>query len=47
MLTLYCSERVPSEWESKQLIKHHNNPQVIHSTPGHQLTSYEEESGVL
>ncbi len=26
---MLCSEWVPSEWESKQLIKHHNNPQVI------------------
>ncbi len=23
---ILCSEWVPSEWESKQLIKHHNNP---------------------
>ncbi len=27
---MLCSEWVPSKWESKQLIKHHNNPQVIH-----------------
>ncbi len=26
---ILCSEWVPSEWESKQLIKHHNDPQVI------------------
>ncbi len=26
---ILCSEWVPSEWESKQLINHHNNPQVI------------------
>ncbi len=31
-LILY-SEWVPSEWELKQLIKHHNNPQVIVKTP--------------
>ncbi len=28
-----------SEWESKQLVKNHNIPQVIHMTPVHQLTS--------
>ncbi len=28
---ILCGEWVPSELESKQLIKHHNNPQVIHS----------------
>ncbi len=28
---ILCSEWVPSEWESKQLIKHHNNPH--HSSP--------------
>ncbi len=28
---MLCSEWVPSEWESKQLIKHHNNPH--HSSP--------------
>ncbi len=28
----------------KQLLKHHNNPQVIHTTPVHQLTSYEVKS---
>ncbi len=27
---ILCSEWVPSEWESKKLIKHHKNPQVIH-----------------
>ncbi len=41
---ILCSEWVPSEWESKQLIKHHNNPQVIHTTPVHQLTSGEDKS---
>ncbi len=31
---MLCSEWVPSEWESKQPIKkHHNNPQVIHTSP--------------
>ncbi len=35
---ILCSEWVPSEWETKQLIKkHHNNPQVTHKTPVHQL----------
>ncbi len=34
---ILCSEWVPSE--SKQLKKHHNNPQVIHTTPVHQLMS--------
>ncbi len=28
---ILCSEWVPSEWESKQLIKHHNN--TVHSIP--------------
>ncbi len=41
---IICSEWVPSEWESKQLIKHHNNIQVIHTTPVHQLTSCETKS---
>ncbi len=41
---MLCSEWVPSQWESKQLIKHHNNPQVIHTTPAHQLTSWEDKS---
>ncbi len=42
-LILY-SEWVPSEWESKQLIKkkNHNNPQVTHTNPIHQLTSCEK-----
>ncbi len=31
------SELGQSVWESKQLIKHHNNPQVNHTTPVHQL----------
>ncbi len=44
---ILCSEWVPSEWESKQLIKHHNNPQVIHTTPVHQLTSCEVKSYVF
>ncbi len=39
------SEWVPSEWESKQLKK--NNPQVIHTTPVHKLTSYEAKSCVF
>ncbi len=34
---MLCSEWVPSEWESKQLIKHNNNPQVILTTPVHQI----------
>ncbi len=39
---IICSEWIPSEWESKKLIKkHHNNPQVIHTTPDPQLTSCE------
>ncbi len=29
---IFCSEWVPSEWESK---KHHNNQQVINMTPVH------------
>ncbi len=40
----FCSEWVPSEWESKQLIKNHNNPQVIHMNPVHQLMSCEVKS---
>ncbi len=39
-----CSEWVPSEGESKQLIKHHNNPQEMHTTPVHQLISCELKS---
>ncbi len=35
---ILCSEWVPSELESKQLIK---TSQVIHMTPVHQLMSYE------
>ncbi len=27
---MLCSEWVPSEWESKQLIKHHNNPFIVY-----------------
>ncbi len=38
---ILCSEWVPSEWESKQLIK---TSQVIHTTPVHQLTSWEDKS---
>ncbi len=38
---MLCSEWVPSEWESKQLIK---TSQVIHTTPVHQLTFGEEKS---
>ncbi len=30
---ILCSELLPSEWDFKQ----HNNPQVIHTTPVHQL----------
>jgi len=30
---MLCSEWVPSKWESKQLIKHLNNPRVIYSSP--------------
>ncbi len=41
---MLCSEWVPSEWESKQLIKTSNNPQVIHTIPVHQLTSREDKS---
>ncbi len=37
---IHWSEWVPWERESNQLIKkHHNNPQVIHTTPVHQLKS--------
>ncbi len=32
---ILCSEWVPSEWESK----HHDNPEVFHMTPVHQLIS--------
>ncbi len=32
---MLCSEWVPSEWESKQLLKHHN----IHSNPHHSSPS--------
>ncbi len=38
---ILCSEWVPSEWESKQLIK---TSQVTHTTPVHQLMSYEAKS---
>ncbi len=38
---ILCSEWVPSEWVSKQLIK---TSQVIHTTPVHQLTSWEDKS---
>ncbi len=41
---ILCSEWVPSEWESKQLIK---TSQVIHTTPVHQLTSCELKSCVF
>ncbi len=44
---MLCSEWVPSEWESKQLIKRHNNTQVIHTTPVHQLMSCEEKNCVF
>ncbi len=30
---LLTNEWVPLEWESKQLIKHHNNPQVTDTSP--------------
>ncbi len=43
-LLITYGEWVPSEWESKQLIKNHNNPQVTHTTQVHQLTSCEEKS---
>ncbi len=33
------SEWVPSEWESKQLIKHCYNPQITHMTPVNHLMS--------
>ncbi len=32
------------QWESEQLIKHHNNPQVIHTPPVHQLMSCETKA---
>ncbi len=38
---ILCSEWVPSEWESKQLIK---TSQVIHTTPVHHLTYCEVKS---
>ncbi len=38
---------LPSEWESKQLIKHHNNPQVIHTTPVHQFMFWEVKAVFL
>ncbi len=41
---MLCSEWVPSEWESKHLIKHDNNPQVTRMTPVHQLMSCEVKS---
>ncbi len=41
---ILCSEWVPSELESRQLKKHHNNPHVIHTTPVHQLISCEVKS---
>ncbi len=31
---ILCSKRVPSDWESKQLIKHNNNPKAIHMICG-------------
>ncbi len=40
---MLCSEWVPSEWESKQL-KNNNNPQVIHTSPVHQLISGEDKN---
>ncbi len=40
LLTIFCSEWVPSEWE----FKHHNNPQEIHTTPVHELISCEAKS---
>ncbi len=36
---MLCSELVPSEWESDKNI-------TIHSTPVHQLTSWEDKSCV-
>ncbi len=44
---ILCSEWVPSEWESKLLIKHHNNPQVINTTSIHLLMSCEVKSCVF
>ncbi len=41
---ILCSEWVPSEWESKQLIK---LSQVTHTTPVHQLMSCEPNSCVF
>ncbi len=41
---ILCSEWVPSEWESKQLMK---PPQVIHTAPVHQLTSCESKRCVF
>ncbi len=38
-----CSEWVPSEWESKQLIK---NITIIHTTPVHQLMTCEVKSKI-
>ncbi len=35
---ILCSEWVPSEWESK-----HKNITIIHTTPVHQLTSWENK----
>ncbi len=44
----HCSEWVPSEWESKKVIKkHHNKPQVIHLTTVHKFTSCEVQSCVF
>ncbi len=45
---IFRSEWVPSEWESKQLIKkRHNDPEVIHMTPVNQLMSCETKSYLL
>ncbi len=44
---IICSEWVPSEWESKQEIKHCNYPQVIHTTQVHQLMFCELKSSMF
>ncbi len=33
--------------QNESWLKHHNNPQVIHTTPVHQLTSWEDRSCVF
>ncbi len=42
---ILCSEWVPSQWESKQLIKHHNNPRD--SLQSINSTSYEMRSCMI